>query len=305
MGNELIYKLNKLGQFFNLEKVATQKVDQSYIEAYYWINKIPYSLFHNKKGFVHMGVSVDGIYKEEDLFYQVKMIDKAVKSAGAQKVLEIATGRGGNATWLASANPHVDFIGLDISESQLTFARKKAFRLNNYTVLAGDFHDLSSFELESFDVVFIIEALCHSSDTKKVLKEVLRILKKGGLFSIYDGYREKQDEQMSKEELLAARLLEVGVAVEHFELHSEFLDSAKQVGFTVENIGDLSDLVLPTMQRFEKQAGRFLKLGSIARFLMKLVPNKFVYNILSGYLFTTLIRERVFSYKYTLLKKLL
>ena len=93
MGNELIYKLNKLGQFFNLEKVATQKVDQSYIEVYYWINKIPYSLFHNKKGFVHMGVSVDGIYKEEDLFYQVKMIDKAVKSAGAQKVLEIATGR--------------------------------------------------------------------------------------------------------------------------------------------------------------------------------------------------------------------
>lgn len=303
MENELQSKLNKLQQFFKLEEVVSQKLNQSYVDDYYLVNKLPYSFFHSKKRFVHMGVSKDGTYKEDDLLHHAKAINKIIKDTNARKVLELATGRGGNVTWLARENSNVSFTGLDSSKAQLKFTEKSALHLSNYNVVLGDFHNLNDFEDESFDIVFIIEALCHSNDTKKVLEEVYRILKKGGLFMVYDGYREKKNEDMTNSELLAARLLETGVAVEHFENYDEFVKFATEKGLSLESEEDLSDSVVPTMQRFERQARRFLKLGFIAKLLIFLLPNKFTYNILSGYLFPTLIRERVFSYKYTLLKK--
>lgn len=303
MENGLQFKLNKLQRFFKLEEIASQKLNQSYVDDYYLVNKLPYSFFHSKKRFVHMGVSKDSAYKEDDLLYHARTIDKIIKDTNARKVLELATGRGGNATWLSQENPDVSFTGLDSSRMQLKFAEKSASRISNYNVVWGDYHELSNFEDESFDVVFVIEALCHSNNTKKVLEEVFRALKEEGLFIVYDGYREKKDKDMSKSELSAARLLEIGVAVEHFEPYDEFVKFARQLGFSIKQEEDLSDSVIPTMQRFERQAGRFLKLGFIAKLLIFLLPNKFTYNILSGYLFPTLIREKVFSYKYTLLKK--
>lgn len=304
MSERISHKLKVLGKFFDLEIVAGTAIDQNYIAEYYRVNKLPYSFLHTKEHFVHMGITEDGgEYSEDDLYAHAKEIDRIIHETRASRVLELATGRGGNSAWLAKHNPSTSFTGLDLSETQLKFAEKISKNLDNFVVKHGSFEDLSQFENASFDLVFIIEALCHSNDPEKVLSEVSRVLRPGGRFLVYDGYRERKSSILEQGEILAMRLLEVGVAVSHFNEIDDFLNSAHKAGLQVETNENLSLLVLPTMKRFERKAKTFFKLGHVAKILLTVLPKKFSFNIISGYLFPTLIEEKFFSYRLTTFTK--
>lgn len=303
MNKGLDTKLERLKHFFDIEEVIKSEIDQDYISKYYLINKLPYSLFHTKEHFVHMGISKGEKYRKDDLFGHVREIDGLIKKYFVNDVLELATGRGGNSSWLAKNNPEVSFTGIDISQTQLSFANRVSKGLENYVTQLGNFEDLCQFNDNSFDLVFIIEALCHSNHTDKVLSEVYRVLKKGGCFVVYDGYREKEQDELSVTETRLTQLLEVGVAVNSFNIYKDFLVTSERSGFKVEISEDLSQYVLPTMRGFEWKAKIFFKLGWLAKFLLNLLPSKFSYNIISGYLFPSLIEAKLFSYKYTLLQK--
>ncbi len=189
--SEITQKLENIRKVFDINRVIGLKTDKAYIQKYYKINKIPYSLFHTNTDLIYMGVSRDGIYKEDDLLEAARTVEKYLKELNGSKVLELATGRGANSFYLAQRFPAVKFCGLDISGGQLDYAFKKARRVNNYHPEFGDYHDLSRFENRSFDIVFVVEALCYSTDKDKVLAEVYRVLKKGGVFIIFDGYSNK------------------------------------------------------------------------------------------------------------------
>lgn len=304
MNQSLIQKLDVLSNFFDIEQVARTTVDQKYISEYYRVNKLAYSLLHTKEHFVHMGLTKKGDeYGEEDLYAHAKEIHQLIKNTGASHVLELATGRGGNSAWLAKRNPDVSFAGLDISATQLAFAKRISSGIDNFKVQQGSFEDLSCFADESFDLVFIVEALCHSSNLEKVLIEVTRVLKRGGKFLVYDGFRQIRVGDLNVEELQLMRLLEVGVAVEHFTEINVFLHAAQNAGFHVDTNKDLSLLVLPTMKRFERKAETFFKLGLVAKLLLGIFPEKFSLNIVSGYLFRALIESGHFSYRLTIFSK--
>lgn len=302
MKKEIDLKLKKLKQFFDIEEILKNDIDQAYVTSYYLVNKIPYSLFHTKEHFVHMGITRGNKYSEEDLYAHVQEIDKLIKEQSVKKVLELATGRGGNSVWLAKNNPNTSFIGIDISSTQLSFANRISKGIENYRTKQGTFEDLSQFEDNSLDLVFIIEALCHSNDTQKVLCEVRRVLRSGGYFVVYDGYRSGK-EVPDKVESELMRLLEIGVAVNHFNDYEKFLSTSGKIGLQMETSDDLSLYVLPTMRRFEKKAKMFFGMGLLAKLLLLILPKKFSYNIISGYLFPSLIEAGLFTYKYTLFRK--
>lgn len=304
MNEKLIHKLRVLRRFFDIDKIANIAINQDYISEYYRVNKLAYSLLHTKEHLVHMGITKEGSrYSEEDLYAHVKEIDKFIDKTGASRVLELATGRGGNSAWLAKRNPPASFVGVDISLEQLMFAKRISKSLNNYVVKQGSFEDLSQFADASFDLVFVIEALCHSNNFEKVLTEVSRVLRKGGRFVVYDGYRESSSFALDGEEKNLMRLLEVGVAVEHFNEIDAFLSIASRTGLQIETNENLSALVLPTMRRFERKAKMFFKLGPIAKIMLAILPQKFSLNIISGYLFPVLVKEGFFSYRLTVFKK--
>ena len=148
-----------------------------------------------------------------------------------------------------------------------------------------------------------MEALCHSNHFEIVLAEVSRVLRKGGRFLVYDGYREQEGASLEQSEILAMRLLEVGVAVNHFNEIGDFLSAAQKAELQIETNEDLSMSVLPTMKRLERKAKIFLKLGSVAKVLLSIFSKKFSYNIISGYLFPTLIEEKLVSYRLTVFTK--
>ncbi len=287
-------KLNKIAKVFDIDKLKTVKADKEYIQRYYLKNKIPYSIFHTRQNFVHMGISRDGVFKEFDLIEHATLVDKYVVCNSAKNVLELATGRGANSLWLAKKHPDINFHGIDISEGQISFVQKAAKKHPNFNTESGDFHNLEQFNDNTFDVVFIVEALCHSNSTERALKEVKRVLKSGGQFIVFDGYLGGRE--LSDDEKLAAKITEHGMAVDEFLKYEYFKNLALNNGFNVVEEENVSEFVVPTMKRFEKLAERFFKHPTLGKFVSWLLPKEFTYNAVSGMLMPVLFDGKVFEY---------
>ena len=299
--NELLKeKLNKIERIFNIQKLMAVNADNSYIRSYYLKNKIPYTLFHTKQNFVHMGVSRDGTFKKSDLLEPAKFVGRYISEQNALSILELATGRGANSFWLAKENPDSNFFGIDLSEGQLSFALKAAEKYSNFQVEIGDFHNLKQFKDNFFDIIFIVEALCYSSSTEKVLSEVQRVLKNGGHFIVFDGYL--GDKSLSEDEKVAAKITEHGMAVAEFLKYQDLKQIALDLGLAVVEEEDLSQFVIPTMRRFERLAESFFKRPLIGRCIAQLLPQEFVNNSVSGMLMPVLFEEKVFEYWVTVFK---
>lgn len=287
-------KLQKISRIFDIEKLQSVKADNDYIRSYYFKNKIPYSILHTKQNFVHMGISRDGVFKEEDLRAHAKFVDKYITEHKAKEILELATGRGANSLWLARKHPNSKFYGVDLSEGQISFAQNGAEKCANFQAELGDFHKLTRFEDNTFDIVFIVEALCHSNETEKVIHEVKRVLKEDGHFIIFDGYLGSKS--LSDEEEVAAKITERGMAVAEFLKYDNFKNLAGSAGLHLVEEENLSQFVIPTMRRFERLAEKFFRRPLRGKLISRLLPQEFTYNSVSGMLMPVLFKMDVFEY---------
>ena len=96
-------------------------------------------------------------------------------------------GAGGQTPPVALFYKHgYDAYGIDISENALTASDEFAARYDlDLKLSKGDMRELS-FDNEFFDLVFSYNASIHltKADTRKAVKEMFRVLKKGGLLCI-------------------------------------------------------------------------------------------------------------------------
>lgn len=297
-------KVQHLKKLFPTESIVSLTPTKDSIQKYYKINQLAYTLFHQGNDFIHMGISRNGKYNKKDLLEPVHIIEKYIVLADAKKILELATGRGANSAYLAKRHPKITFSGIDLPHGQLSYALNKAKKIPNFHPIPGDYHDLSNFPDNSFDLVFIIEALCYSTEKDVVLKEVQRVLKPEGIFIIIDGYLKKPHSSLSEIEKLANSLVARGMMVPDFELYSDFKKNTFNLKYKILFEEDVSKLLLPTVERFEKQTQFLFKLPiPIAKFLIKLFPKEFVNNILAAALLPTLIRLDVADYEILVLQK--
>lgn len=301
--DDLRDKLAQIDKVFNSHDLLSRHIDKQYIQKYYKANKLAYSLFHTSSDQVHMGISRDGVYKEEDLLEAARTVEKYIKNPETTKVLELATGRGATSIYLAKKYPTTTFLGIELSQGQLDFVQKKAKKYSNYSPVLGDYHDLSQYVDGSIDVVFVVEALCHSEDKTLVLSEVKRVLKKGGILIVFDGYRTKLQSKMTKSELLAVKLTERGMAVNEFEDYPSLLNKAEKLGFSLISSEDVSLFIMPTLRKFERLAMRFFNRPRTAKTITRLFSKEFTYNAISGLLMPNLIKENLASYFITVFKK--
>jgi ubiquinone/menaquinone biosynthesis C-methylase UbiE len=107
-------------------------------------------------------------------------IPAAADFAGARglKVLEIGCGLGTDGAQFAKAG--ADYQGVDLTDASVDLARKR-FELFNLpgTFKTADAENLD-FEDESFDLVYSHGVLHHTPETEKAIKEVHRVLRRGG-----------------------------------------------------------------------------------------------------------------------------
>lgn len=295
-------KLAKVNKIFDIEKVHNAPTDPSSVSKYYKINRIPYSIIYRGHDAIHLGITYGEIYdRKEDILEQARIVEKYLPK-NATKVLELGTGRGINSGYLASKYSGIKFIGLDLKGGHTHYAQKKASKTNNFLVEIGDFHDLSRFEKETFDIVFVVEAICYSTDDKKIFNEVKRILKDNGLFIVIDAFSSKKNPTAI--ELIIKKGIEKGMAVPEFTHYNEFKEIAKKSGYSLIHEEDLSKYVMPSLKRVEKYANWFFSFPlPIQKFFVSIFPEEFNNNAISGYFMSDSVLSGLYKYMVFVFKK--
>ncbi len=116
---------------------------------------------------------------------------KAIKQLARynpKSILDIATGTGDFAI-LASGMLHPDkLIGADISEGMMNVGRRKVMEMGLQDIISFKKEDCMnlSFADNTFDAVTVAFGIRNFSDLEKGLKEMFRVLKKGGHLSILE-----------------------------------------------------------------------------------------------------------------------
>ncbi|MEM9955460.1 MAG: methyltransferase domain-containing protein, partial [Chloroflexota bacterium] len=115
-------------------------------------------------------------------------------------------------------------------------------RLQN-SVLRADFHYIP-FASNSIDYIFEIESICHATQIDKVLRDAYRVLKSGGVFTIYDGFRVVPSDQLSAIHLRARHLVEKPIGVDKGTLLDDFIAKSNAIGFTVTKKDNCSQKIM-------------------------------------------------------------
>lgn len=303
MRNDLMnHRLKEINAVIPFSKILDRESnDTNNIARYYRLNKLAYKLINSKQGFVHMGISRDGIFKDDDFLEHANLISKYLDLIHGHNVIELAAGKAATTKHLAKKYPSVNFTGLDLPNGQLDVSSSKSLNLK---LVLGDYHDLSQFNDKSFDVVYIIEALCHAKDKKIVIGEVNRILKAGGIFIIFDGYASKERAAMSDTEMLVSDLTYKSMMVtKDGHSYGKLRTDLDVSGFDIIEEENLSKFVLPTMRRFEKKAMKYFQKPIYSKFLNAILPIEVTGNAVAAYLMPLSVNAGLHEYWVTVSKK--
>ncbi len=251
-----------------------------------------------------MGISRDLKYGRDDLLEQPRLVARYIEQLNACRVLELATGRGASSIYLAKRFPNIKFAGIDLPGGQLDVAKRIARGIQNFFPVEGDYHDLSRYSNDHFDMVFVIEGLCHSERKGQAADEVWRVLRNGGIFIVFDGYLERSEGSLNADEQLAKKLIERGMMVGSFERYDDVREEIMRASFEVIHEEDASQFILPSLERFERLAKRTVfDHPRIGRFIVRLLPDEFTFNAISGYLISLLVEIGVAKYMILVVKK--
>lgn len=112
---------------------------------------------------------------------------KTLVGNNPQKILDIATGTGDLAVEIKKQFPNSRVTGLDLSPGMIALAEKKVQKkgIEGIDLLVGDSENLP-FEDNSFDAITVAFGVRNFGDLPAGLKEMNRVLKKGGRVAILE-----------------------------------------------------------------------------------------------------------------------
>ncbi len=109
-------------------------------------------------------------------FREVKKIIDPVENG---KILDIGCADGVFTNIILKKSHAKEIIGIDILEASIKWAKKHWHKNKKLKFQVGDAHQLN-FPSNTFDAVFMLEALEHVENPQKVFEEIKRVLKKNG-----------------------------------------------------------------------------------------------------------------------------
>jgi tocopherol O-methyltransferase len=158
-------------------------------------------------------------------------------------VLDVGCGIGGSALFLHS-HYKCQVTGIDLSESMIQRARQDNDPSLEFKVM--DFNDIN-FPDQSFDVIWVLESLCHAADKSAFLNNAWRLLKSSGRLILADGFLAK--ENLSEAEKRSLSNSEQNFGASFYETKAKFLTDLQKQGFTNIKVQDASKNILPSARR--------------------------------------------------------
>ncbi|KAG2066836.1 hypothetical protein BDR04DRAFT_1106059 [Suillus decipiens] len=160
------------------------------------------------------------------------------------RVLDVGCGVGGPAREIARF-ADVNIVGLNNNDFQIQRARrytKKAGLENQVSFAKGDFMKLSEqFGENSFDAVYAIEATVHAPTWEGVYGEIMKVLKPGGVFGVYEWcMTDTWDPSIATHKELA-HAIEFGNGIPEMRPLRQAREAMVKVGFSIEHEEDLAD----------------------------------------------------------------
>ena len=295
--DDLDLRLKQIGRIIDIPSIIDGSQENPQIINYFKETKFLYRFWHSWEGYLHFGISYDGKHKRENFKEQARIVERYIREIDAKNVLELAYGMGTNTAFLARRNPDVTFDGIDLALKPL----KRYAKIPNAHFQQGDFHDLSAFEDDTYDVAFVIEALCYSTNKLHVFREVKKKLKRDGLFIIIDAYRRDRATPLSQSEDVMIRLIEKGVALEMFEYVGD-VESYMREEYSIVAAEDFTENILPSTINLERKSHAYFAHPMFARIVNKILPYDVVKNYIVIYLTPTSIRRQIGCYYVHVLK---
>lgn len=145
-----------------------------------------------------------------------KNILKNIKINGGE-VLDVACGYGGLVSGLRGNCIDFEYVGIDISKAMIQIGKKYYSDSKTKFVLMPA--NKMEFRNESFDIVLCKDSFHHFNNPVVVLKEMYRVLKKGGTIYSMDLMRDAPDEVIFQITQLASEL-NIENAFAYLESHS-------------------------------------------------------------------------------------
>ena len=237
------------------------------IKDYYDFSKLDYQIYNTASSNIsmHFGLWDESVHSHrEALLNENRVISQIANIQNSNYVLDIGCGYGTTSIWLAKIIG-CKVLGITINEKQVAEAKEIAKKngvehLTDFKVM--DFHNLE-FPDNTFDKVVAIESVSHSSDKQRVIKEIYRVLKTNGVFTIADGFFAKSKEGLSEQEKKIAQICFEGVHVPPLAEEKEFESWLKESGFQDIRWLDKTANILKTSKRISYIGRLFLPLSKI------------------------------------------
>jgi len=300
--SEIDNKLSTISKIFNINKILKMHIGNKEIKKYYTLSNLGYRYFHSRDGAVHMALNFDGEFNSKGYLGQAQIIDDYINRNNYHDILELASGKGFNSSYLAKKDPNSIFKAVDITPKYVKISKKMYQDIRNLEFKHGDFNSIP-FEDNCFNLVFEVESICHSTNMKESLSEVYRVLKPNGLFISFDGFHSKDISKLDNKIQTASRLIEITMAVNNGLFIKEWLEIAESVGLKKIKCEDISDAIKPNLRRFENMAIRFFNKKFMNKLIHRLSPKLFINNVIAGYLMISLINAGILGYYLTIYQK--
>jgi ubiquinone/menaquinone biosynthesis C-methylase UbiE len=292
--DDLELRLSQIGRIFDIPRLINETKAAPRIIKFYddaaGVYLLPVILV-TFGGFFHYGISYGGKFKKQDVTEQAKLVERYIRNSEAKNVLELAHGFGGNIAFLAKRNPAVNFDGVDLSLNPL----KRYTKIPNAHFQIGDFHDLSAFGNNAYDIVFVIEALCYSTEKLHVLREVKKKLKRGGFFIIIDAYRADRATPLSSSEEIMRKLIEASWVLNKFECIQE-VEGYMLGEYSIAEASDLTQCIFPSVMRMARVLRLYFAHPMFARVVDRLLPSDVPQGWIAPYLTPTSLKGQIFCY---------
>jgi len=301
---DLSRRLRKLERLFPLQAILTERLDAQKVQAYYSECHAAYRKHHSSEGATHMALNESGRFDPDGFREHLRRIEARWAAKPPADVLELGFGQGFNLSWLAPRHANVRFHGIDLTPDHLALAQQRLQVAGsaNVQLQLGDMQQLPQADA-SIDEAFAIEAFCHAPDSTQALREVARVLRPGGRFTLFDGYQLRPTSALDADGALAVQLAARGAAVEQWQVVDELVAAAAAQGLVLEKVETLDRQVLPNLRRLDRLVGAIIRVPWLARrALARRAPAR-SRNVLSGYLLYPTVAMGLLGYREIVLRK--